>query len=86
MIGSSSGVVGAGCAALPRCTDTTTCVDEYTEGDIFWISMRRLSGDLYDSEDSDWDDPYTIASAGYVEDYNFDVPERMNLISSSPTP
>ena len=34
MIGSSSGVVGAGCAALPRCTATTTRVDEYTEGNI----------------------------------------------------
>ena len=34
MVGSSSGVVRAGCVALPRCTDTTTCVDECTEGDI----------------------------------------------------
>ena len=33
-------------------------------------------GDLYDLEDSDWDDPYAIASAAYVEDYTFDVPER----------
>ena len=31
--------------------------------------------DLYDSEDSDWDDPYALASAAYVEDYNFDFPE-----------
>ena len=37
-------------------------------------------GDLYDSEDSDWDDPYAIASAAYVEDYNFDVPEGMDLM------
>ena len=37
-------------------------------------------GDLYDSEDSVWDDPYEIASAAYVEDYNFDVPEGMNLM------
>ena len=36
--------------------------------------------DLYDSEDSDWDDPYAIASAAYVEDYNFDVPEGMDLM------
>ena len=27
-------------------------------------------GDLYDSEDSDWDDPYALASVAYVEDYN----------------
>ena len=37
-------------------------------------------GDLYDSEDSDWDDPYALASAAYVEDYNVDVPEGMDLM------
>ena len=37
-------------------------------------------GDLYDSEDSDWDDPYALASAAYVEDYTFDVPEGMDLM------
>ena len=37
-------------------------------------------GDLYDSEDSDWDYPYALASAAYVEDYNFDVPEGMDLM------
>ena len=37
-------------------------------------------GDMYDSEDSDWDDPYALASAAYVEDYNFDVPEGMDLM------
>ena len=37
-------------------------------------------GDRYDSEDSDWDDPYAIASAAYVEDYYFDVPEGMDLM------
>ena len=37
-------------------------------------------GDLYDSEDSDWDDPYAIARAAYVEDYNVDVPEGMDLM------
>ena len=25
-------------------------------------------GDLYDSEDSDWDDPYALASVAYVEE------------------
>ena len=35
-------------------------------------------GDLYDSEDSEWDDPYALASAAYVEDYNVDVPEGMD--------
>ena len=37
-------------------------------------------GDMYDSEDSEWDDPYALASAAYVEDYNFDVPEGMDLM------
>ena len=34
-------------------------------------------GDLCDLEGSDWDDPYALAS---VEDYNFDVPEGMDLM------
>ena len=86
MVGSSSGVVRAGYAALPRCTDTTlVCVDDYTEWDIldqfetFNGMPAYYGGDLYDSEDSDWDDPYAIASAAYV-DYNFDVPEGMDLM------
>ena len=37
-------------------------------------------GDMYDSEDSEWDDPYALASAAYVEDYNFDAPEGMDLM------
>ena len=60
MVGSSSEVVRAGCAALPRCTDTTlVCVDEYTECDILdqfetFNGMHvYYGGDLYDSEDSD---------------------------------
>ena len=86
MVGSSSGVVRAGCVALPRCTDITTCVDECTEGDIldqfetFNGMPVYYGGDLYDSEYSDWDDPYAIASESYVEDYNFDIPEGMDLI------
>ena len=84
MIGSSSRVVRAGCAALPRCTDTTTRVDKYTEGDnldqfeTFNAMPVYYGGDLY--EDSDWDDPYAIASAAYVDDYNFDFPEGMDLM------
>ena len=37
-------------------------------------------GDMYDSEDSEWDDPYALASAAYVEDYNLDIPEGMDLM------
>ena len=43
-----------------------------TRIEIFYISMRCLmdchGGDMYDSEDSEWDDPYALASAAYVED------------------
>ena len=35
---------------------------------------------MYDSDDSDWNDLYALASAAYVEDYNFDVPEGMDLM------
>ena len=35
---------------------------------------------MYDSEDSEWDDPYALASEAYVEDYNFDVPEGMDIM------
>ena len=37
-------------------------------------------GDMYDSEDSDWDDLYAITSTAYVEDYKFDVPKGMDLM------
>ena len=35
---------------------------------------------MYDSEDSEEDDPLERARAAYVEDYNFDVPEGMELM------
>ena len=37
-------------------------------------------GDMYDSEDAE-DDPLERARAAYVEDYNFDVPEGMELMA-----
>ena len=87
VVGSSSVVARVGSTALPRRTDTTlVCVDECTECDILdqFETINGMpvyyGGDLYDSEDSDWDDPYDIASAAYVEDYNFDVPEGMELM------
>ena len=70
-------------AGLDSCT---TCEDDYTEGgsldqyETFNGMPVYYGGDLYDSEDLDWDDPYAIASAAYVEDYNFDVPEGMDLM------
>ena len=37
-------------------------------------------GNLCDSDESDWEDPYDIASQQYVDDYNFDVPDGMDLM------
>ena len=38
-------------------------------------------GDMYDAEDPEEYDPLEMARAAYVEDYNFDVPEGMELIT-----
>ena len=57
-----------------------------TEGDVLdqyetFNGMPVYYGSgMYDSEDSDWDDPYALASATYIKDYNFDVPEGMDLM------
>ena len=57
-----------------------------TEGDVLdqYETFNGMpvyyGGDMYDSEDSDWDDPYALVSAAYVEDYNFDVPDGMDLM------
>ena len=37
-------------------------------------------GDIYDSEDSEEDDPLELARAAHVEDYNFDIPEGMDFM------
>ena len=37
-------------------------------------------GDMYDSEDSEEDDPLELAHAAYVEDYKFDIPEGMDFM------
>ena len=37
-------------------------------------------GDLCDSDESDWEDPYDIACAEYVEQYNFDALDGMELM------
>ena len=33
-----------------------------------------------DSDESDWEDPYDVADRQYVDDYNFDVPDGMDLM------
>ena len=38
-------------------------------------------GDMYDSEDSEEYDPLKRARAAYAEDYGFDVPEGMELMT-----
>ena len=42
--------------------------------------MVYYDGDLCDSDESDWEDLYDIASQQYVDDYNFDMPEGMDLM------
>ena len=33
-----------------------------------------------DSDESDWEDPYDVAGRQYVDDYNFDMPDGMDLM------
>ena len=37
-----------------------------------------------DSDESDWEDLYDVASRQYVDDYNFDVPDGMDLMVFEP--
>ena len=87
VVGTPSVVAMVGRNALPMSYDTTlSSVDECTEWDIRdqFETINGMSvyygGDLCDLDESDWDDPYDIASAEYVEQYNFDVPEGMELM------
>ena len=41
-------------------------------------------GEMYDSEESEEYDPLEMVSAAFVEDYNFDVPEGMELMTYAP--
>ena len=78
-----------------RLSVSDMCIDNINaEGLQCWTTDRYIldqyetfnrlpvyyGGDLYDSEDSEWDDPYALASAAHVEDYNFDVPDGMDLM------
>ena len=43
--------------------------------------MRVYYGDSpCDSDESDWEDPCDVAGRKYVDDYNFDVPDGMDLM------
>ena len=43
--------------------------------------MRVYYGDSpCDSDESDWEDPYDVVGRQYVDDYNLDVPDGMDLM------
>ena len=89
VVGTPAVVAMVGMDALPIRNDAPLdCVD----GGTAWIAdngyrCETIDGmtvyygsDLCDSDDSDSDDPYDIVSEEYVDQYNFDVPEGMDLI------
>ena len=53
--------------------------DEFETIDGMHMSVY-YGGDLCTSDESDWEDPYDIACAEYVEQYNFDDIEGMELM------
>ena len=65
---------------------------DYGNGGTAWIADNGYQceiidgvpvyygGNLCDSDESDWDDPYDIVSEQYVDQYHFDVPEGMDLM------
>ena len=57
-----------------------TEVDVLDQYETFNGMPVYYGGDMYDSEDSDWDDLYALTRAAYVEDYDFDVLEGMDLM------
>ena len=80
-------VAMVGFDVMPMGKDTPLdCVDKCAEWDIrdqfetIDGMAAYYGGDLCNSDESDWDDLYDIASAEYVEQYNFDVPEGMELV------
>ena len=66
--------------------DTVDCADECTawdsgyQRDIIYGVTVYYGGDLCDSEESDWEDPFDIAGREYVDQYNFDLLEGMELM------
>ena len=87
VVGTPAVVAMVGMDALPIRNDAPfDCGD----GGTAWIADNQCEiidgmtvdygGNLCDSDESDWDDPYDIASEQYVDQYNFDVPEGMDLM------
>ena len=89
IVGTPAVVAMVGMNTLPIRNDAP-----FDYGDIYtaWIAINGYQcevvdgvtvyygGNLCDSDESDWEDPYDIASQQYVDDYNFDVPEEMDLM------
>ena len=87
VVGTPAVVAMVGMNALPISNDTPLdCVDECTEWNIrdqfetIDGMVVYYGGDLCYSDESDWDDLYDVASAEYVEQYNFDILEGMELM------
>ena len=89
VVGTPAVVAMVGMDALPIRNDAAfDCGD----GGTSWIADNGYQcevidgmtvyygGNLCDSDKLDWDDPYDIASAQYEDQYNFDVPEGMDLM------
>ena len=61
------------------------CDGEYEEWDIRneFETVDGMpvyyGGELYDSDESDWEDPCDLVYVEYVDRYNFDAPEGMEL-------
>ena len=71
-------VICASIISIRRCWNTDR--DILNQYETFNGLPVYYGSDLYDSEDSELDDPWALASAVYAEDYNFDVPDGMDLM------
>ena len=82
VVGAPAVVAMVGMNALPIKNDAPL---DCGDGDTAWIAHNGYrceivdgmtvyyGGNLCDSDESDWEDPYDIASQQYVDDYNFDA-------------
>ena len=86
VIGNPAVVAMVGLDVMPMGEDTPLdCVGKRAKWDIRdeFETIDGMpvyyGGDLCDSDESDWEHPYVIACAEYVEQYNFDALEGMEL-------
>ena len=64
---------------LSRKTWREYCASIFRKG-LGPFPLRGVRRDKLLSDESDWEDPYDVAGRQYVDDYNFDVPDGMDLI------